>query len=130
MAEPDRPPAVPGPAAPQQLVRIVCQPGAPAGKDIALDGGRADGGREGLRARDAADLRRQPGAAAQPTGPAGVKKAAAGRTAGRAGGRADGRAGGRAGGRADAGGRARGRGQAQQAAAQPCGEGEVVELDP
>jgi hypothetical protein len=34
-----RPKSKPGPAAPQQLVwvRIVCQPGAPAGKDIALD---------------------------------------------------------------------------------------------
>ncbi len=39
-------PAVPGPAAaaaPQQLVwvRIVCQPGAPVGRDIALDIGQS-----------------------------------------------------------------------------------------
>ncbi len=58
------------------------------------------------------------GATAQPSSSAGVKKAAAGRV------------GGRAGGRADAGGRARGRGRAPQAAAQPCGEGEVVVVDP
>ncbi len=32
--------------------------------------------------------------------------------------------------RADAGGRARGRGRAQQAAAQTCGEGMVVVVDP
>jgi hypothetical protein len=57
-------------------------------------------------------MRQQPGrgAAAQISSPAGVKKAA----------------GGRAGEWADAGGRARGRGRAQQAAAQPCGEGVVV----
>ncbi len=72
--------AVPGPAvaaAPQQLVwvRIVCQPGAPAGRDIAPvrapapararaceQASRLDGGRESLGARDADALRRQPGA--------------------------------------------------------------------